>query len=102
VTFRFDGSRRLIVVPVEVFGTVGSVILQFALDTGASVTLVNVGMLVLLGYDPALETERVQVTTGSGVEFVPRVTISKIVALARTRTDGLSTPRPHTTAQRCG
>ena len=42
-------------------------------------------MLVLLGYDPALEVERVQVTTGSGVEFVPRVTISKIVALGQER-----------------
>jgi hypothetical protein len=62
------------------------VILQFALDTGASVTLANVGVLVLLGYDPALETERVQVTTGSGVEFVPRVTVSKIVALGQGRT----------------
>jgi len=62
------------------------VVLQFALDTGATSTIVNVGMLVLVGYDPALETERVQITTGSGVEFVPRVTVSKIIALGQERT----------------
>ena len=43
-------------------------------------------MLVALGYDPALAPERIQVTTGSGVEFVPRVSVQKIVALGQERT----------------
>jgi len=30
--------------------------------------------------------ERIQVTTGSGVEFVPRVSLDKIVALGQERT----------------
>jgi len=37
------------------------------------------GMLVALGYDPALVPERIQVTTGSGMEFVPRASLHKIV-----------------------
>jgi hypothetical protein len=48
--------------------------------------VINVGMLVALGYDPALVPERIQVTTGSGVEFVPRVSLDKIVALGQERT----------------
>ena len=44
-------------------------------------------MLVALGYDPALVPERIQVTTGSGVEFVPRVFLHKIVALGQERTN---------------
>ena len=43
-------------------------------------------MLVALGDDPALVPERIQVTTGSGVEFVPRITWHKITALGQERT----------------
>ena len=50
-------------------------------------TVINVGMLVALGYDPALAPARIQVTTGSGVEFVPRIPLDKIVTLGQERTD---------------
>ena len=48
--------------------------------------LINVGLLVALGYDPALAPTRVQVTTGSGVQYVPRVEVSRLDALGQTRT----------------
>jgi hypothetical protein len=35
--------------------------------------VINVAMLVALGYDPALSADRVQVTTGSGVEHATQV-----------------------------
>jgi predicted aspartyl protease len=59
-------------------------------DTGATSTLVNVGMLVAIGlrtigYDPAMAAERVQVTTGSGVEFAPRVVMQRVSALGQER-----------------
>jgi predicted aspartyl protease len=60
-------------------------VLQWALDTGATSTLINVGMLVAIGYDPALITERIQVTTGSGVEFAPRVVLQRVSALGQER-----------------
>lgn len=41
--------------------------------------------LVALGYDPALAPDRVQVTTGSGVEFAPRITLNKLQALGHER-----------------
>ena len=43
-------------------------------------------MLVALGYDPALSLDRFQVTTGSGVEFVPKITLQRLVALGNERT----------------
>ena len=58
---------------------------RLALDTGATGTLVNPGPLLTVGYDPALASERVQVTTGSGVEFVPRLGVLKISALTCVR-----------------
>ena len=86
MTFSFDPRKGLIVVHAELWGPAGSAVLQLALDTGATGTLVNVGLLVAIGYDPALVPERFQVTTGSGVEFVPRITLDKIMALGQERT----------------
>ena len=44
-------------------------------------------MLVSIGYDPALSSDRVQITTGSGVEFVPRLIVKRLVALGSEQTD---------------
>ena len=81
----FDLSRGLIIVRAELFGPTGTAILQLALDTGATTTLVNVALLFAIGYDPALCPDRVQVTTGSGVEFVPRIELLRLKALGQER-----------------
>ena len=81
MSFSFDPHQGLIIVPAELWGPNGSAVLRLALDTGATGTLVNTGMLVALGYDPALLPDRVQITTGSGVEFVPRVLLDRIMVL---------------------
>lgn len=60
--------------------------LRLALDTGATGTLVNAGPLVSIGYDPVLATRRVQITTGSGLEFVPQFAVSRISAFGHDRT----------------
>jgi predicted aspartyl protease len=85
MSFPFDSQQGLIIVRVELWGPSGSAVLRLALDTGATSTVVNVGMLVAVGYDPALMPDRIQVTTGSSVEFVPRVVLDKIVALGQER-----------------
>ena len=85
MNFAFDPDRGLIVVRAELWGPSGSGVLQLALDTGATSTLINVGMLVAIGYVPALTVERVQVTTGSGVEFAPRVVLQRVSALGQER-----------------
>lgn len=85
--FSFNPLHGLIIVRAELSGPAGNAVLRLALDTGASNTLINVGILVAIGYDPALVPERVQVTTGSGIEFVPRLALSKIVALGQERLD---------------
>jgi predicted aspartyl protease len=87
MSFPFDSQQGLIIVRAELWGPAGSIVLRLALDTGATGTVVNVGLLVTIGYDPALVPDRIQVTTGSGVEFVPRVPLDKIAALGQERTD---------------
>ncbi|MCH8294760.1 retroviral-like aspartic protease family protein [Candidatus Poribacteria bacterium] len=57
--------------------------MRLALDIGATNTVVNVGMLTAIGYDPALAPDRFQVTTASGIEFVPRIIVNKMTALGQ-------------------
>lgn len=85
MSFAFNPLEGLIVVQAELWGPSGSAVLRLALDTGATSTLVNVGMLVAIGYDPALTTDQVQVTTGSGIAYAPRVVLSRVIALGQER-----------------
>jgi len=85
--FPFDPGQALIIVRAEVVGPGASAVLRLALDTGATWTLINAAILVSIGYAPALVPERLQVTTGSGVEFVPRLNLRKISALGQHRAD---------------
>jgi hypothetical protein len=85
MSFSFDNMQGLILVRAEVVGHTGSVIAQLALDTGATGTLINAGILVAIGYDPALSPERIQITTGSGIEFTPRLIVRRMTALGQIR-----------------
>jgi predicted aspartyl protease len=85
MSFFFDADDGLIIVRTELFGPSGNIFLRLALDTGATATMINAGPLATVGYDPALAPERVQVTTGSGVEFVPRLQVSQIKVLGQER-----------------
>jgi predicted aspartyl protease len=87
MTFGFDPSQGLIVVPVRLFGPAGDMIVRLALDTGATITLINSEIIVLLGYNPATSAYRIQVTTGSGVELCPRVTVQRLEALGKSIND---------------
>ena len=82
----FDSNRGgLIVVLTTVFGPAGKGMARMALDTGATISLLNWEFLVGLGYEPGKEKGRIPVTTGSGVEFVPRLKVKQVEALGQRR-----------------
>lgn len=87
MSFPFSADRGLVIVSAEVTGPVASAVLRLALDTGATGKVINVAPLVAAGYDPSLSLQRVQVTTGSGVEFAAKISLVKISALGQGRTD---------------
>ena len=87
MSFTFNPRLSLVIVQLELSGPLGDVILSVALDTGATGTLINQSRLIYVGYDPAAQSDRSQIITGSGVEFVPRITVSKIAALGQEQTD---------------
>jgi predicted aspartyl protease len=55
------------------------------LDTGATRTLLNPVLLTALGYDLALANKRIEMTTGSGVEYAALVDIDAMTALGATK-----------------
>lgn len=83
MSFSFDPQKGLIVVSAKLWGPSDNAVLRLALDTGATGTIVNTGMLVALGYDPALTSDRDQILTGSGVELVPRILLDRILVLGK-------------------
>jgi predicted aspartyl protease len=81
----FQCEEGLIRVATHIWGPSGDTIAHLALDTGATRTIVSSAVLVLLGYDPAAALERVRVTTGSGLEYVASVSVTRIEALGQGR-----------------
>ena len=80
---KFDANQGLITIATRLYGSQGDAIVRLALDTGATSSMINWDIAVLLGYDPASVKERIQITTGSGVEFAPRIVMRQIKVLGR-------------------
>ena len=87
MSYWFDARHGLIILLAELFGTSGSIIVRLALDTGATRTTINVGLLTTIGYDPSLVPDRIQMTTGSGVEYAPLLLVRRVETLGQGRTD---------------
>ena len=81
---KFDPAEGLIVIPTRLHGHHADTIARLALDTGATVSMINWDLAVLIGYDPAASKERIRITTGSGVEFAPRIQLKKVEISGRT------------------
>jgi len=68
VSYKFDPRRQLIVARAKLLGPSGDIVVQMALDTGASSSLIGWHALQLVGYDPDDAFEHVEMTTASSVE----------------------------------
>ncbi len=59
MSLSFNPKEGLIVVPTRLWGPNGDTLVRLALDTGATGSVLNWEVVVLLGYDPATVPERV-------------------------------------------
>lgn len=84
MSIKFDPTDSLIVIPTRLYGDKGKTIARLALDTGATFSLINWDIAILLGYDPAVSQERIRITTGSGVEFTSKIQVKKVEIVGRT------------------
>ena len=81
----FNAKHGPILIEAEVTGPTRSLTLELLLDTGATSSLLSETVVSALGYDLSLVTSRAQITTGSSIISVPRVTLTRMTALGRHR-----------------
>ena len=82
---QFDSKRGLILVKVTVAGIKRTEDAWFALDTGATTTVINRSLLQRIGYSAKDFNNSIFITTGSGKEKTALLPVKKIVALGQTR-----------------
>ena len=73
----FNGKAGLILVEAEISGPTGKAGATLVLDTGATSTSLNVGLLRSVGYDPDGATDSVRMATGSAIVMVPRLMLNR-------------------------
>jgi len=83
--FAFSPGSGPIHVAAEVTGPAGSLVLRFILDTGATKSLINASKLIVLGFDLGQSGKTMTVLTGSSVEVVPLVLLTRLSALGQHR-----------------
>jgi aspartyl protease family protein len=83
--FSFEPEYGLVYVRVKIVCGERDMILNLALDTGASATMISAKRLAEVGYDLDKPEDEIYITTGSGLIFVPKITIEKLMALGETK-----------------
>jgi len=73
--FSLDPNKSLIPVEVLLEGPKGRLLVHMALDTGATYTIVPVGTLRAIGYDPTASAARVEFIAAGSVERKPVITV---------------------------
>ena len=81
----FNVKQGPILVEAEAVGPTGSANLKLVLDTGATTSLINLATLLYLGFDPDQPSRHVRMTTGSTVEVVPIIVLTRLSALGQRR-----------------
>jgi len=85
MSFAFRAKRGLVMVRAEVFGPQGSAVVQLALDTGATQTVIDPQTLVSIGYRLSQATSHIQLTTATGTPIAPIIQVSKLESLGMDR-----------------
>ena len=90
--FKFDSKYGLVYVEAKVqgkseSGKIKNVGLLLALDTGATTTMISARKLDEIGCDIESPEDEIYITTGSGLIFVPKFTIEKLMALGKEKTN---------------
>ena len=85
MTQPFDPHEDLVVVESELLGPLGSTTVYLAVDTGATMTTLNVAPLRSVGHDPSSSSSLIEIATASGREHVPSVSVDCIKAMGHER-----------------
>lgn len=83
--FPFRADYGLVYVRVKVSCGDREIILNLALDTGASATIISAKKLAEVGYALDNPEDEIYITTGSGLIFVPKIKIQSLTALGKSK-----------------
>jgi len=84
---RLDIRESIIPVKVKVEGENEVKKINMALDTGATYVMLPWDIAEVLGYEPVLSKERINMITASGVEKVPLITLKAMDVLGKRAED---------------
>ncbi|MCY7345837.1 MAG: aspartyl protease family protein [Pyrinomonadaceae bacterium] len=85
--FFFKSDYGLIYVRVGVSHGGKEAVLNLALDTGASATIISARRLAEIDCDLTKPEDEIYITTGSGLIFVPKIMVGKLTSLGKTKTN---------------
>ncbi|HBX50513.1 MAG: hypothetical protein A2275_06510 [Bacteroidetes bacterium RIFOXYA12_FULL_35_11] len=96
---QFNGKHGLVLVNVSIKGKNGIGVFIFAIDTGATTSLINQDVLESLGYQKTDAIDCINITTGSRIEKAQLYKISsiKVLGLTRKNLKVISHKLPYTT-----
>lgn len=63
---------------VKITGPKGSISADLVFDTGAAFTALSWSVLKIIGYDPAIATERQEIVTANGIIEVPKLRVESM------------------------
>jgi clan AA aspartic protease (TIGR02281 family) len=82
--FKFNTKAPIIILTILLEGKGASrQKIRMALDTGATYTMIPWKTAEILGLEPELSKERIEIITASGVEKAPLVTLKSMVVLGK-------------------
>lgn len=84
-SFGFDGKSAPVLIEAEMTGPLKSISLVLALDTGATTSLINPALLREVGLAPDPSAGRVRMVTGSAVETVSLLVLTRLSVLGQHR-----------------
>jgi len=83
VKCRLDLEEPIIVLEPEIEGEGETRTVEMALDTGATYVMIPWDIAEALGYEPEISKERIKITTASGIEKVPLITLKSMSVLGK-------------------
>jgi len=78
--FKFNPRESIIICHAEITNQKIELSLKMALDTGATYTMIPIEVAIAVGCDPLRSRRRIEIITGSSVEYVPLITVPKFRA----------------------
>lgn len=79
--FKFNPKQSIIICHAEIAGAGIELSLKMALDTGATYTMIPIESAIAIGCDPLRSQSKIEITTGSSIEYVSIIIVPKFKAL---------------------